>query len=91
MNGKKIIDNDNDDDDDSDVEEGFRGSQVIECNQIKKMLLALLITFLGYILLLSSINNLIPINTYAPHLKQFKNFIYGALFFIIVYICLEVF
>jgi hypothetical protein len=87
-NSKK---NDDSDDDESDVEEGFRGSQVIESDQIKKILLALLITFLGYMLILSSINNLIPINTYAPHLKQFKHFIYGGLFFIIIYICLEVF
>ena len=55
------------------------------------MLLSLLITFLGYMLILGFTNNLIPITTYAPELKQFKHLIYGGFFFIIVYICLEVF
>ena len=77
--------------DDEDDFEGFQGSQQIEGNTLKKMLLALLITFLGYMLILSAMNNLIPIATYAPHLKQFKHFIYGGLFFLIVYLCLEVF
>jgi DNA mismatch repair ATPase MutL len=80
-----------DDEDSEDNMEGFQGSQQIEGNALKKMLLALLITFLGYMLILSAMNNLIPITTYAPHLKQFKHFIYGGLFFIIVYLCLEVF
>ena len=73
------------------VEEGFRGSEYVEYNFFKKILLSLLITFIGYILILSSINNLIPISTYAPHLKQFKHLIYGFIFFIITYMCLEIF
>ena len=78
-------------DDDKDMEEGFQGSQHIECQTLRKMLLALLITFLGYMLILGFTNNLIPITTYAPEFKQFKHLIYGGFFFIIVYICLEVF
>ena len=74
-----------------DIEEGFNGSQTIEFHFFKKLLLALLITFIGYMIILSSNNNLIPITSYAPHLKQFKHLIYGSLFFIITYICLEVF
>ena len=72
-------------------EEGFRGSEYIEHKFFKKILLSLLITFMGYILILSCINNLIPISTYAPHLKQFKHLIYGFVFFLITYLCLEVF
>ena len=78
-------------DNDEDSEEGFQGSQYIESQTLRKMLLALLITFLGYMVILSFTNNLIPISTYAPHLKPFKHFIYGGLFFLIVYLCLEVF
>jgi hypothetical protein len=77
--------------DDEDIEEGFRGSQNIEHQTLRKMLLALLITFLGYMLILGFTNNLIPITTYAPELKQFKHLIYGGFFFLIVYICLEIF
>ena len=81
-----------DENDESDTyEEGFRGSEYIEHTFFKKILLSLLITFMGYILILSSINNLIPISTYAPHLKQFKHLIYGFVFFLITYLCLEVF
>ena len=79
------------DNEELDLEEGFRGSEFIEHNFFKQILLALLITFMGYILILSSINNLIPISTYAPHLKQFKHLIYGFIFFLITYMCLEVF
>ena len=77
--------------DDEDVEEGFQGSQQIECQTLRKMLIALLITFIGYMLILGFTNNLIPITTYAPELKQFKHLIYGGFFFLIVYICLEIF
>jgi hypothetical protein len=77
--------------DGEDSDEGFQGSQQIESQTLRKMLLSLLITFLGYMLILSFTNNLIPISTYAPHLKPFKHFIYGGLFFLIVYLCLEVF
>jgi hypothetical protein len=80
-----------DDMDGEDSDEGFQGSQQIESQTLRKMLLALLITFLGYMLILGFTNNLIPITTYAPHLKPFKHFIYGGLFFLIVYLCLEVF
>ena len=85
------MDNDMDMDNDEDIEEGFQGSQHIECQTLRKMLIALLITFLGYMVILSFTNNLIPISSYAPHLKPFKHFIYGGLFFLIIYLCLEVF
>jgi hypothetical protein len=78
-------------DEEENFQEGFQGSQQIEGVTLKKMLLALLITFIGYMLIISATNNIIPIATYAPHLKQFKHFIYGSLFFVIVYLCLEVF
>ena len=84
-------DDEDDEDDEDHADEGFQGSQQIEGKTLQKMLLALLITFLGYMLILSAMNNLIPIAKYAPHLKQFKHFIYGGLFFLIVYLCLEVF
>ena len=84
-------DMDDEDMDDEDIEEGFRGSQNIEHQTLRQMLLALLITFLGYMLILGFTNNLIPITTYAPELKQFKHLIYGGFFFLIVYICLEIF
>jgi len=79
------------DESNEEYEEGFKGSKYIEHKFFKKILLALLITFMGYILILSSINNLIPISTYTPHLKQFKHLIYGFVFFLITYLCLEVF
>ena len=85
------MDMDMDMDNDEDIEEGFQGSQYIESQTLRKMLIALLITFLGYMVILSFTNNLIPISTYAPHLKPFKHFIYGGLFFLIIYLCLEVF
>ena len=40
---------------------------------------------------MSSIKNLLPINEYAPHLKKFKNLIYVGIFFLISYMCLEIF
>jgi hypothetical protein len=71
--------------------EGFQGSQYIDSIALKKILLALLITFIGYIVIISSMNNLLPITTYAPHLKQFKHLVYAGIYFLIVYLCLEVF
>ena len=79
------------DESNEEYEEGFKGSKYIEHKFFKKILLSLLITFMGYILILSSVNNLIPISTYTPHLKQFKHLIYGFVFFLITYLCLEVF
>ena len=86
-----LEDKEEEEDEEENFQEGFQGSQQIEGVTLKKILLALLITFIGYMLIISATNNIIPIATYAPHLKQFKHFIYGSLFFVIVYLCLEVF
>jgi len=80
-----------DEEEEEELEEGFKGSSFIEYNFLKNILLSLLITFIAYILILSAINNLIPITTYTPHLKQFKHLIYGFIFFAITFMCLEVF
>ena len=77
--------------DNEDSIEGFRGSQIIEGRNLKNVLLALLISFIGYIVAMSSIKNYIPIVEYAPHMKKFKHLIYVGIFFMITYICLEVF
>ena len=71
--------------------EGFHGSQIVEARYLKHILLALLISFIGYIICMSSIKNYLPINEYAPHLKKFKNLIYVGIFFVITYMCLEIF
>jgi hypothetical protein len=70
--------------------EGFQGSVEIESRNLKNVLLALLLSFIGYLVVYASINNYIPINEISPQMKKFKNLIYGGVFFIIAYICLEV-
>jgi hypothetical protein len=82
---------DNDSDEDEDTIEGFNGSQIIEGRYLKNILLALLISFIGYIIVILATKNVIPIAEYAPHMKKFKNLIYIGIFFMITYICLEVF
>ena len=84
-------DSDEDDSEDEDTIEGFHGSQIVESRDLKNILLALLISFFGYIVVISSIKNFLPINEYMPHMKKFKNLIYLGLFFIITFMCLEVF
>ena len=71
--------------------EGFQGSVEIEGRNLKNVLLALLLSFIGYLVVYASINNYIPINDISPQLKKFKNLVYGGIFFVIAYICLEVF
>ena len=71
--------------------EGFQGSVEIEGRNLKNVLLALLLSFIGYLVVYASMNNYIPINDISPQLKKFKNLVYGGIFFIIAYICLEVF
>jgi hypothetical protein len=71
--------------------EGFQGSVEIESRNLKNVLLALLLSFIGYLVVYASMNNFIPITDISPQLKKFKNLVYGGLFFIIAYICLEVF
>jgi hypothetical protein len=74
-----------------DIEEGFHGSQIVESRSMKNILLSLLIAFLGYIVAMAAVKNLLPIVEYAPDFKKFKNIIYAAVFFGIVYLCLEIF
>jgi len=71
--------------------EGFQGSVEIEGRNLKNVLLALLLSFIGYVIVYASMNNYIPIGDISPQLKKFKNLVYGGIFFIIAYICLEVF
>lgn len=71
--------------------EGFQGSIKLESRFARNILLALLLTAIGYLIVHSSMNNLIPLAEISPQLKKFKNMIYGGLFFLIAYICLEVF
>jgi len=85
------FDNDSDEDTNEDTIEGFNGSQIIEGRYLKNILLALLISFIGYIIVILATKNVIPIAEYAPHMKKFKNLIYIGIFFMITYICLEVF
>jgi len=71
--------------------EGFQGSIEIESRNLKNILLALLLSFVGYLVVYASMNNYIPIAEISPQLKKFKHLIYGGVFFVIAYICLEVF
>ena len=84
-------DSDEDEDTNEDTIEGFNGSQIVEGRYLKNILLALLISFIGYIIVILASKNVIPISEYAPHMKKFKNLIYIGIFFMITYICLEVF
>ena len=71
--------------------EGFRGSAEIEGRTLKNILLALLLSFIGYLVVYASVNNYLPITEISPQLKKFKHLVYGGIFFILAYICLEVF
>lgn len=71
--------------------EGFRGSMDIESKQTRNILLALLLSCIGYLVVYSMGNNLLPIDEISPQLKKFKRLVYAGLFFLITYICLEVF
>jgi hypothetical protein len=75
----------------SDKMEGFRGSMEIESKQMRNLLLAVLLSCIGYLVIYSMGNNLLPINEISPQLNKFKRLIYAGFFFLITYICLEVF
>ena len=75
----------------SDKVEGFRGSVEIESKEMRNILLALLLSCIGYLVVYSMGNNLLPLDEISPQLKKFKHFVYVGLFFLITYICLEVF
>ena len=75
----------------SDKIEGFRGSVEIESKEMRNVLLALLLSCIGYLVVYSMGNNLLPLDDISPQIKKFKKLIYGGLFFLIAYICLEVF
>lgn len=75
----------------SDKVEGFRGSMQIESKQTRNILLALLLSCIGYLIVYSMGNNLLPLDEISPQLKKFKRLVYAGLFFLITYICLEVF
>ena len=84
-------DDDKDDDKNNIITEPFQGSTILEKQGLKRILLALLISFIAYLVVHMCMNNVIPINDISPQLKKFKNLIYGFLFFIITYLCLEIF
>lgn len=73
------------------VEEGFRGSLEIQSRNLRNILLALLLSCIGYLVVYSMTNNFIPIDDISPQLKKFKRIIYAGLFFLITYVCLEIF
>jgi len=75
----------------SDKVEGFHGSVEIESKEMRNILLALLLSCIGYLIVYSMGNNLLPLDEISPQLKKFKGFIYVGLFFLITYICLAVF
>jgi hypothetical protein len=73
------------------VEEGFHGSLEIQSRNLRNILLALLLSCIGYLVVYSMTNNLIPIDDISTQLKKFKRIIYAGLFFLITYVCLEIF
>jgi len=73
------------------IEEGFNGSMEIQSRYMRNILLALLLSCIGYLFVYSMSNNFLPLDEISPQLKKFKKLIYGSLFFLITYICLEVF
>lgn len=75
----------------SDRIEGFRGSLEIESKEMRNILLALLLSCIGYLVVYSMGKNLLPLDDISPQLRKFKGLIYTGLFFLITYICLEVF
>lgn len=75
----------------NDKVEGFRGSMEIESKVMRNILLALLLSCIGYLVVYSMGTNLLPLDEISPQLKKFKRFIYAGAFFLITYICLEVF
>lgn len=89
VNSNKQLSNNSDDSEN--MEEGFQGSLVIESRNTRNILLALLLSCIGYLVVYSMTNNFLPLDDISPQMKKFKKLIYGGLFFIISYICLEVF
>ena len=71
--------------------EGFRGSMEIESKEMRNILLAVLLSCIGYLVVYCMGNNLLPLDDISPQLKKFKRLVYAGLFFLITYICLEVF
>jgi hypothetical protein len=71
--------------------EGFRGSVEIKSRQMRNILLALLLSCIGYLVVYSMGTNLLQLDDISPQLRKFKKLIYAGLFFGIAYICLEVF
>jgi len=74
-----------------DFEEGFQGSSMLEAKNLKNILLALLLSFIGYLVVYAYKHDYIPIKDISPQLVKFKHLVYSGLFFIIAYICLEIF
>jgi hypothetical protein len=75
----------------NDFEEGFQGSSMLEAKNLKNLLLALLLSFIGYLVVYAYKHDYIPIKDISPQIVKFKHLVYGGLFFIIAYICLEIF
>lgn len=71
--------------------EHFRGSIELESKNLHNILLSLLITFIGYLVIHIYTKNYIAVETIAPDLKKMKHLIYGIIYFILIYICLEIF
>jgi len=75
-------------------EEGFQGSQQLNLDTTKKLLLSLLITFFGYVVLIyGPEENIISMFIKPVIFKNIisKNLQYCAIFFLAVYLCITVF
>jgi len=75
-------------------EEGFQGSQQLNLDTTKKLLLSLLITFFGYVVLIyGPKENIISMFIKPVFFKDIisKNLQYCAIFFLAVYLCITVF
>ena len=79
---------------DEEDEEGFQGSQQLNLDTTKKLLLSLLITFFGYVVLIyGPQENIISMFIKPVIFKNIisKNLQYCAIFFLAVYLCITVF
>ena len=72
-------------------EEGFQGSQQLNLDTTKKLLLSLLITFFGYVVLIYGPKENIISMFIKPVFFISKNLQYCAIFFLAVYLCITVF
>ena len=86
--------NEKEEEEEEEDEEGFQGSQQLNLDTTKKLLISLLITFFGYIVLIyGPKENIISMFIKPVFFKDIisKNLQYCAIFFLAVYLCITVF